>query len=92
MEREEESSTDTEKSEEIKVNAAIRNLSLEELDRDLAEIACEIDFLEAQLSCDLRSYSPEALMEAREKISRFKKRAQILDIELGKRKNSRPVA
>ena len=60
--------------------------TMAELDRDLAEITNEIQFLEDQLQCDLGSYSPEQLMRGREKIADFKKKAESIQVELERRK------
>jgi len=66
----------------------IQALSLEELDRDYAEICSEIDFLEAQLRFDPECSTPDDLEYARRKISEFKKRRDWLRIELEKRQKS----
>jgi len=96
METGKDTSEDPLPSSKVKTNAEMDlyrtktgRLSTEELDRDFAEISAEVDFLEEQVRCDFGSYSPKVLMMAREKISLYKKKAEILKIELGKRRNTR---
>jgi hypothetical protein len=64
-----------------------RNLSSEEIDRDLAEVLTEIEFLKEQVKYDFKSYSQKDLNRANEKISQLMKSAEILKIELSRRKN-----
>ena len=69
----------------IALRKAVPTLSSQEIDRDLAEVLLEIRFLEEQLRNDLRSYSGEGLERANARVSHFKKRAEILKIELDRR-------
>ena len=69
----------------ISFRKSAESKSVNELDRDLAELKEEIDFLEEQLRSDSRSYSPIKLKSAEEKISHFKKRAKILEDEMARR-------
>jgi len=69
----------------ISLQEKARTLSDDLLDRDIAEISTEIDFLEEQVRVDLRSYSPKSLEEAHRRIAHFKQRAEILKIELARR-------
>lgn len=55
------------------------------LDRDLAEVSIEIQFLEAQIRADPDSYTADQLARAHTKIARFKKRAEILKTELDRK-------
>lgn len=55
--------------------------SLDELDRDFAEITNDITFLESQVECDLGSYTSEQLAAFYKRISRMKKKAEILKAE-----------
>jgi hypothetical protein len=64
-----------------------RNLSSEEIDRDLAEVLTEIEFLKEQVKYDFKSYSQKDLKRANEKISQLMRSAEILKIELDRRKN-----
>ena len=59
-----------------------RNLSSDELDRELADLSNEVEFLEKQLECDIGSYTTQALERANQKVSKFKLRAEILKVEL----------
>jgi hypothetical protein len=72
---------------ELKIR--VRNLSMGEIDRELAEISLEISFLEEQVESDLEGYSKLDLDRGREKISILKRRSQIYQIELERRKNSK---
>jgi len=67
------------------LQARVRNLSSITLDRDLAEVSLEVNFLEEQVRADFGSYSPVALLRAKEKISLFNQKAEILNIELRRR-------
>jgi hypothetical protein len=69
----------------ISLRERARTLSMEELDRDHAEICAEIDFLDSQIQCDLGNYSPVQLLAAQGKIAHFKQKAEILKIELDER-------
>ena len=59
----------------------------EELDRDLAEITLDCEFLDAQVQSDLGSYSAAELMMAQEKISHFKRKAGAIRMELETRES-----
>jgi hypothetical protein len=65
----------------------LRVLSFQELDRDIAEISIEIRFMEEQMKTDFARYSPEDTLRASEKISLLTKKAEIMKIELEKRKS-----
>jgi hypothetical protein len=81
---------DTVNREELQtLQAEIQNLPLENIDRDLAELSHEIEFLEAQVEVDLGSYSPEQLARAYGKIAHLKRRAEILKIELNTRNSKK---
>jgi hypothetical protein len=67
------------------LRAKLHGFSTEELDRDLAEIAHEIEFLSEQVKADIDSYASTELERANQKISSFKQRAEILKIELSRR-------
>jgi hypothetical protein len=69
----------------ISFRKSAESKTVNELDRDLAELKEEINFLEEQLRADSRSYSPIKLKSAVEKISHFKKRAEILEDEMTRR-------
>jgi len=60
-------------------------LTTGELDRELAEFSNEIQFLEEQVGADFDSYQPAQLERAKEKIARFKKKAEILEMEISRR-------
>jgi len=66
-------------------DASSSDSTTEELDRDLAEITNDIQFLEEQLECDLASYSLEQLTKAQEKVAGFKKKADLIRVELERR-------
>jgi len=63
----------------------VQNSSTEILDRDLAEISSEIQFLEDQVRNDIERYSLDEKKKAYSKISYFKRRAEIFKIELDRR-------
>jgi len=62
-----------------------QTLTKDELDRDLAELSNDIDFLERQIRADLASYSPEELSAAHRMIACINQKVEILKIELAKR-------
>jgi hypothetical protein len=66
----------------------VHNLPSQLLDRDLAEVSIEIQFLEDQVKADIEHYSAEELKRAKAKILRFKKRADILKTESDRRNQS----
>jgi hypothetical protein len=66
----------------------VHNLPSRLLDRDLAEVSIEIQFLEDQVKADIEYYSTQELKRAKAKISRFKKRADILKTESDRRNQS----
>jgi hypothetical protein len=66
----------------------VHNLPSQLLDRDLAEVSIEIQFLEDQVKADIEHYSTGELKRAKAKISRFKKRADILKTESDRRNQS----
>jgi len=67
------------------LQAELPELPSERIDRELAEVSHEIEFLESQVIADIGSYSPEELKRANEKISHFKQRAEIFRIQLNLR-------
>jgi hypothetical protein len=64
-----------------------KSLPTETLDRDLAEISYDIDFLKAQVSAEIGNYTPAGLEKASEKIFLLKQKAEIAKLELLKRNN-----
>lgn len=68
------------------IDSDVRDLSFEALDRDLAEISIDVKFLQEQLAVDRNGYSSPDLNDAERKISQFQKRAEMLGLELEKRK------
>jgi hypothetical protein len=56
--------------------------TIEELDRDLAEMSADLEFLKEQVDCDMEHYSVEALKYAREKIRLQENKAASLRAEL----------
>lgn len=64
------------------LQAEVHRLPSEDIDRDLAELSHEIDFLDEQVRVDLESYSPEQLTRASGKIAHLRQKAEILRIEL----------
>ena len=89
MVNEDKSTKNSELSIENELKIRVRNLSMGEIDRELAEISLEISFLEEQVESDLEGYSTLDLERGREKISILKRRSQIYQIELERRKNSK---
>jgi hypothetical protein len=79
-------SSDTVSRELEKTRFEVLKLSTSDLERDIAEIKNEINFLEAQVSYDLTSYSPEALERAGSRIQLLKLRAKIMMGEYERRK------
>jgi RNA recognition motif-containing protein len=86
-------SSDSNSIDEDEVNSAedfLRTLwvlSFQELDRDIAEISTEIRFTEEQMKTDFARYSPENTSRVSEKVSVLRKKAEIMKIELEKRKS-----
>jgi len=70
------------------LHARVLTLPTDVIDRDLAEISHEISFLEAQVSADPGSYSEAGLKMAGARISRFKRKSEILKAELARRGSS----
>ncbi|MFI5420009.1 MAG: hypothetical protein ACHQ1H_03490 [Nitrososphaerales archaeon] len=68
----------------------VRTLLSEVLARDLVEISNDIEFLEVQLRADFASYSAKDLERANQKISHFKQKAEVIEIELRRRDPSLP--
>jgi len=60
----------------------IRNLSVSDLERDIAEIKNDIYFLESQVKADLESYTSDQLHHALGKISHFMKKEELLKSRL----------
>jgi hypothetical protein len=67
------------------LRARVPTLPSEVLARDLAEISNDIEFLEVQLQADYASYSVKDLERANQKISHFKLKAEVIEIELRRR-------
>jgi hypothetical protein len=63
----------------------IERLPTPELERSIAEIKHDINFLEDQVNCDLASYSPLALERAKLRIELTKRKAEIMIGEYEKR-------
>jgi hypothetical protein len=72
-------------------NLNVSQLSVEELDRDFAEISADLDFLEAQVESEIANYTPKGLESADQKIARYRKQKKLLMDELEKRKQSEPT-
>ena len=60
----------------------VKNASSQQLEKDLAGISGDVEFLNAQVEADLRSYSPVELEKSEEKISRLRQKADIIKFEL----------
>jgi len=73
----------------LTLQAEAHELSSDNLDRDLAELSHEIEFLDEQVRVDIESYSPEQLAEAWGKIAYLKQRADILKVELDRRNSAK---
>jgi hypothetical protein len=63
----------------------IQRIPTHELERSIAEIKNDINFLEDQVSSDLGSYSPIALEKAKLRIQLVKRKAEIMIGEYEKR-------
>jgi len=63
----------------------ILKLSMEIVDRDLAEVSRDISFVDEQLKTDLQGYSTEELRRAFEKVSALKRKRDLLKEELAAR-------
>ncbi|MFI5420272.1 MAG: hypothetical protein ACHQ1H_04840 [Nitrososphaerales archaeon] len=81
------SSKDPRLAAENEAKKKARDLSTEEIDRELAELSFDIGFLEEQVKHDMESYSTKGLKDAHDKIAVLKRKAQIFEMEL-RRKNS----
>ena len=66
-----------------------KNTSPEKPESNLAELFNNIQFMVAQVEADIDDYNPAALEQFKEKILRFRKKAEIAKEELAKRDNER---
>jgi hypothetical protein len=80
---------DKEDPELISFRKEVQGLSSEILDRDLAELSNDIEFLEIQVDSDPGGYTLKELHSAREKISGLREKAEICRAELRNREDSR---
>ena len=69
-------------SEEETLRQKLQSMTLAEIDTILAEISTETMFLQEQVKCDFKSYSPEDLTYANEKIAHLKRTVEILTIKI----------
>jgi MEDS: MEthanogen/methylotroph, DcmR Sensory domain len=63
----------------------IKTLSKEELDREIAELSNDLNFLESQVQADFESYSSDALIASSRKIADIKRKLELHKIELARR-------
>jgi hypothetical protein len=82
------SSKDPRPAAENEANKKARDLSTEEIDRELLELYFDIGFLEQQVKYDMESYSKKGLKDAQDKIAVLKKKAHIFETELRKKNSS----
>lgn len=73
-------------SELITFQLTTERLSTEDLDRDFAELSSDIQFLDAQIASDLETYSTEELERAIAKTALLKLKAEIIVLEMKKRR------
>jgi t-SNARE complex subunit (syntaxin) len=71
---------------ELEMKNQVRNLTKGELDREIAELSNDVDFLESQVQADLKSYSSEELETANRKIAGVKRKLEFFKKELARRK------
>ena len=64
------------------IERRVRTLTSEILDRNLAELRCEVEFLQAQIEADIENLTPSQLERASEKLSFFREKAEIVRLEL----------
>lgn len=57
-------------------------LSIQLLDKDLAELSYDIQFLDAQVNADVKSYAPRDHPRATAKISFLRQKSKIIVLEL----------
>jgi len=69
----------------LSFSAKISKLSSPQLDRDLAELKIDINFLEEQVKADPRSYSPQEFRRSQTRILFLKSKAQLIEKELDKK-------
>lgn len=69
-------------------SADVKALSNEIIDRKIAEVSADIDFLERQVDADLDSYSTDDLSSARNKIASLRQKLVILKIEFARRQSN----
>jgi hypothetical protein len=65
-------------------------LAIEILDKDLAELLLDIEFVEAQVQVETGKYTPSDLAIAEEKISLLRRKAEIARLEISRRGLSFP--
>ena len=71
-----------------KFSGKVKKQDQPELDRDLAEVKIDIDFLESQIKADFGCYSPQELQRAQARVLFLKRKAEIIEKELSKKKRS----
>ena len=76
---------EVEKIDIVALQKKAQTLTVEELNRDVAELSNDINFLESQVQADLTSYSSEELTIALRKIAYRKRKLEILEAELTQR-------
>jgi hypothetical protein len=69
----------------LSLQAKVQNLPSDQLDREFAELSVEISFLQDQIQADVGSYGTDDLAKAQEKINHYKRRSEIIKIELDRR-------
>jgi hypothetical protein len=69
-----------------KFSDEIKNRSVPELERDGAELTYEIKLLEVQLTAGLSEYSPRDLEHGYAKVELYKRKVELISLEIQKRK------
>jgi hypothetical protein len=72
-----------------KFSDEIKTLSLSELERDRAEMSYEIELLEIQLRAGLREYSPRDLELGYAKVTLFKRKVELMNLEIDRREREK---
>jgi hypothetical protein len=88
MDSKDKSSKDPRLAAENEAKKKVRDLSTEEIDRELAELSFDIGFLEEQVKYDMESYSTKGLKDAHDKIAVLKRKARIFETELRRKTSS----
>ncbi len=70
-----------------KFSEEIKSRPISELERDSAEMTYEIELLEKQLTAGLGEYSPRDLELGYAKVAFFKKKFELMKLEIENRKN-----